>query len=60
MKRQYKKQAQQFREAEAAKNKKDSRIRAETELELEIEAPAITAILADVVHDPQYVLIKIK
>tara|TARA_R100000734_G_scaffold1697_3_gene1832 strand:+ start:988 stop:1665 length:678 start_codon:yes stop_codon:yes gene_type:complete len=51
------KQAQQYREAEEAKNKKIAELEAR-QRQLEIEAPAVTA-LADVVHDPQYVLSRI-
>ena len=48
------KQAQQYRDAEEAKNKKIQELEAR-QRQLEVEAPAVTA-LADVVHDPQYVL----
>jgi hypothetical protein len=51
------KQAQQYREAEEAKNKKIQELEAR-QRQLEVEAPAVTA-LADVVHDPQYVLSRI-
>ena len=51
------KQAQQYREAEEAKNKEIAELRAR-QRHLEVEAPAVTA-LADVVHDPQYVLSRI-
>ena len=51
------KQAQQYREAEEAKNKKIADLEAR-QRQLEVEAPAVTA-LADVVHDPQYVLSRI-
>ena len=51
------KQAQQYRDAEEAKNKKIAELEAR-QRQLEIEAPAVTA-LADVVHDPQYVLSRI-
>ena len=51
------KQAQQYREAEEAKNKKIAELEAR-QRQLEVEAPAVTA-LADVVHDPQYVLSRI-
>ena len=51
------KQAQQFRDAEEAKNKKIAELEAR-QRQLEVEAPAVTA-LADVVHDPQYVLSRI-
>ena len=51
------KQAQQFRDAEEAKNKKIQELEAR-QRQLEVEAPAVTA-LADVVHDPQYVLSRI-
>jgi len=51
------KQAQQYREAEEAKNKKIAELEAK-QRQLEVEAPAVTA-LADVVHDPQYVLSRI-
>ncbi len=51
------KQAQQFREAEAALKQQISKFELR-QRELEIETPAITA-LADVVHDPQYALSQI-
>tara|TARA_Y100001951_G_scaffold98264_1_gene98878 strand:+ start:70 stop:750 length:681 start_codon:yes stop_codon:yes gene_type:complete len=51
------KQAQQYREAEEAKNKEIQELRSR-QRQLEVEAPAVTA-LADVVHDPQYVLSRI-
>ena len=51
------KQAQQYRDAEEAKNKKIQELEAR-QRQLEVEAPAVTA-LADVVHDPQYVLSRI-
>ena len=51
------KQAQQYRDAEEAKNKKIAELEAR-QRQLEVEAPAVTA-LADVVHDPQYVLSRI-
>ena len=51
------KQAQQYRDAEEAKNKKILELEAK-QRQLEVEAPAVTA-LADVVHDPQYVLSRI-
>ena len=51
------KQAQQYRQAEEAKNKKIADLEAR-QRQLEVEAPAVTA-LADVVHDPQYVLSRI-
>jgi len=51
------KQAQQYRDAEEAKNKEIAELRAR-QRQLEVEAPAVTA-LADVVHDPQYVLTRI-
>ena len=51
------KQAQQYRDAEEAKNKKIAELEAR-QRQLEVEAPAVTA-LADVVHDPQYVLTRI-
>ena len=46
--------ASQYRQAEEEKNKEIEVLRLEKR-KLEIEAPAVTA-LADVVHDPQYVL----
>ena len=46
--------ASQYRQAEEEKNKEIEALRSEKR-KLEIEAPAVTA-LADVVHDPQYVL----
>jgi hypothetical protein len=51
------KQAQQYRDAEEAKNKKIQELEAK-QRQLEVEAPAVTA-LADVVHDPRYVLSQI-
>jgi len=51
------KQAQQYRDAEEAKNKRIQELEAK-QRQLEVEAPAVTA-LADVVHDPQYVLSRI-
>ena len=51
------KQAQQYRDAEEAKNKRIQELEAR-QRQLEVEAPAVTA-LADVVHDPQYVLTRI-
>ena len=51
------KQAQQYRDAEEAKNKKIEELETR-QRQLEVEAPAVTA-LADVVHDPQYVLSRI-
>ena len=51
------KQAKQYRDAEEAKNKKIQELEAK-QRQLEVEAPAVTA-LADVVHDPQYVLSRI-
>ena len=51
------KQAQQYRDAEEAKNKRISELE-KRQRELEVEAPAVSA-LADVVHDPQYVLSRI-
>jgi len=51
------KQAQQYREAEEAKNKKIAELEAR-QRQLEVETPAVTA-LADVVHDPQYALSRI-
>ena len=48
------KQAQQFRDAEAAYKEQINKFE-QRQRELEVEAPAVTA-LADVVHDPQYVL----
>jgi hypothetical protein len=49
--------ATQYREAEEAKNKRIQELEAR-QRQLEVEAPAVTA-LADVVHDPQYVLSRI-
>ena len=49
--------ATQYREAEEAKNKRIQELE-QRQRELEVEAPAISA-LADVVHDPQYVLSRI-
>ena len=46
--------AAQYRQAEEAKNQKIQELE-KRQRELEVEAPAVTA-LADVVHDPQYVL----
>ena len=51
------KQAQQYRDAEEAKNKRIQELESK-QRQLEVEAPAVTA-LADVVHDPQYVLSRI-
>ena len=51
------KQAQQYRDAEEAKNKRIQELEAR-QRQLEVAAPAVTA-LADVVHDPQYVLSRI-
>ena len=51
------KQAQQFRDAEAAYKAKIEKFE-QRQRELEVETPAITA-LADVVHDPQYALSQI-
>ena len=51
------KQAQQYREAEESKNKRIQELEAK-QRQLEVEAPAVTA-LADVVHDPRYVLSQI-
>ena len=51
------KQAQQFRDAEAAYKEQISKFE-QRQRELEVEAPAVSA-LADVVHDPQYVLSRI-
>lgn len=51
------KQAQQYRDAEEAKNKQIKELESR-QRQLEVEAPAVTA-LADVVHDPQYVLSRI-
>ena len=51
------KQAQQFRDAEAAYKQKIEKFE-QRQRELEVETPAITA-LADVVHDPQYALSQI-
>ncbi len=50
--------ATQYREQEAAKNKRIQELE-QRQRELEVEAPAVSA-LADVVHDPQYVLSRIK
>ena len=47
-------QAQQYRDAEEAKNKRIQELEAR-QRQLEVEAPAVSA-LSDVVHDPQYVL----
>ncbi len=49
--------ATQYREAEESKNKKIQELE-QRQRELEVEAPAVSA-LADVVHDPQYVLSRI-
>ncbi len=49
--------ASQFREAEEQQKQKIEQLLAEKR-QLEVEAPAVTA-LADVVHDPQYVLSRI-
>ena len=49
--------ASQYREQEAAKNKRIQELE-QRQRELEVEAPAVSA-LADVVHDPQYVLSRI-
>ena len=49
--------ATQNREAEEAKNKRIQELE-QRQRELEVEAPAVSA-LADVVHDPQYVLSRI-
>ncbi len=46
--------AAQYRQAEEAKNQRIQELE-KRQRELEVEAPAVTA-LADVVHDPQYVL----
>jgi len=51
------KQAQQYRDAEEQKNKRIQELE-QRQRELEIEAPAVS-ILADVVHDPQYVLARL-
>ena len=51
------KQAQQYRDAEESKNKRIQELEAK-QRQLEVEAPAVTA-LADVVHDPRYVLSQI-
>ncbi len=51
------KQAQQFRDAEATYKEQISKFE-QRQRELEVEAPAVSA-LADVVHDPQYVLSRI-
>ena len=51
------KQAQQYRDAEEAKNKRIQELESK-QRQLEVGAPAVTA-LADVVHDPQYVLSRI-
>ena len=50
--------ATQYREAEQQQKQKIEQLLAEKR-QLEVEAPAVTA-LADVVHDPQYVLSRIK
>ena len=49
--------ATQYREAEQRQKEKIEQLLAEKR-QLEVEAPAVTA-LADVVHDPQYVLSRI-
>ena len=49
--------ATQYREAEEQKNKRIQELEVR-QRQLEVEAPAVTA-LADVVHDPQYVLSRI-
>ena len=49
--------ATQYREAEESKNKRIQELE-QRQRELEVEAPAVSA-LADVVHDPQYVLSRI-
>ena len=46
--------AAQYRQAEESKNQRIQELE-KRQRELEVEAPAVTA-LADVVHDPQYVL----
>ena len=46
--------AEQYRQAEESKNQRIQELE-KRQRELEVEAPAVTA-LADVVHDPQYVL----
>ncbi len=51
------KQAQQYRDAEEAKNRRIQELETK-QRQLEVETPAVTA-LADVVHDPQYVLSRI-
>ena len=51
------KQAQQYRDAEESKNRRIQELEAR-QRQLEVETPAVTA-LADVVHDPQYVLSRI-
>ena len=51
------KQAQQFRDAEAQQKQRIQELE-QKQRQLEVEAPAVTA-LADVVHDPQYVLSRI-
>ena len=50
--------ASQYREAEQQQKQKIEQLLAEKR-QLEVEAPAVTA-LADVVHDPQYVLSRIR
>ena len=50
--------AQQYRDAEEQKNKRIQELESR-QRELEIEAPAVSA-LADVVHDPQYALGRLK
>ena len=49
--------ATRYREAEESKNKRIQELE-QRQRELEVEAPAVSA-LADVVHDPQYVLSRI-
>ena len=49
--------AAQYRQAEESKNQRIQELE-KRQRELEVEAPAVTA-LADVVHDPQYVLSRI-
>ena len=51
------KHAQQFRDAEAQQKQRIQELE-QKQRQLEVEAPAVTA-LADVVHDPQYVLSRI-
>ena len=50
--------AQQYRDAEEQKNRRIQELESR-QRELEIEAPAVSA-LADVVHDPQYALGRLK